>query len=166
MASITKGLHRVSSSSLREFIDDYTSKAQINQVQLRFLNMPCLHTHETSQKALLSVKEKTKRKLERVHSDICGQFPKSKGNSVYHLTFLDDFTHWCWIKLIPNQNSDTIREAFHDLLKQIENQMELKIKYLRTDIGGEYASDLLLLLKEMGIIHEHGPPPVKRQSRT
>jgi len=34
----------------------------------------------------------------------------------------------------------------------------LKIKYLRTDNGGEYAGDLLPLLKEMGIIHEHGPP--------
>src|SRR5204862_2164243 len=65
------------------------------------------------------------RKLERVHSDICSQYPESKGNSIYNLTFLDNFTHWCWTKSIPNQNSDTIREAFHDLLKQIKNEMEL-----------------------------------------
>src|SRR5437667_8730157 len=43
-------------------------------------------------------------------------------------------------------------------LKQIKNETELKIKYLRTDNGGEYAGDLLPLLKEMGIIHEHGQP--------
>src|SRR5437667_10763130 len=43
-------------------------------------------------------------------------------------------------------------------LKQIKNETDLKIKYLRTDNGGEYTGDFLPLLKEMGIIHEHGPP--------
>ena len=149
-------------SSLRPFINNYASKAQINQVQLRFFNMPCLHMCETGQeKPYYPVEEKMKRKLERVHSDLCGQYPESKGNSKYIITFLDDFTHWCWIKSIPNKNSDTIRNAFQDLLKQIENETELKIKYLRTDNGGEYAGDLLPLLKDMGIIPEHG-----RQSRT
>src|SRR5437667_1135592 len=35
-------------------IGDYASKAQINQVKLRFLNMPCLHMSKTSQETLLS----------------------------------------------------------------------------------------------------------------
>lgn len=33
---------------------------------------------------------------------------------------------------------NTIRKAFHDLTKLIENEMALKVKYLRTDNGGEY----------------------------
>ena len=124
----------------------------------------CIRTKQ-AKKPYYPVKEKTKWKLERVHSDICDQYPESKGNSIHNLTFLYDFTHWCWTKSIPNQNSDTIREAFNDLLKQIKNETELNIKYLRTDNGGEYtdnggeyAGDFLPLLKEIGIIHEHGPP--------
>ena len=34
----------------------------------------------------------------------------------------------------------------------------MRIKYLRIDNGREYAGDLLPLLKEIGIKHEHGPP--------
>src|SRR5438552_17741692 len=59
---------------------------------------------------------------------------------------------------IPNKNSDTIRKVFNDLLKKIENQTELKIKYLRIDRGKEYKGCLLLLLKEMGILSEKTPP--------
>jgi len=33
-------------------------------------------------------------KLERTHSDICGQFPDSEGNTVYNLVFIDEFTRW------------------------------------------------------------------------
>ena len=72
--------------------------------------------------------------------------------------FLDDFTHWCWTTLLPNKKSETIRKAFHDLLKQIQNEMELKIKYLRIDRGKEYEGCLLPLLKEMGILSEKTPP--------
>jgi transposase InsO family protein len=99
-----------------------------------------------------------KRKLERIHSDICSQFPESKGNSIYILTFLDDFTHWCWVVAIPNKSSATIQKAFRDLIKQIETESELKIKYLRTDGGGEYQGELTPLLKELGIKHEPTSP--------
>src|SRR6266496_3103718 len=102
--------------------------------------------------------EKTKRKLERIHSDICGQYPESKGNSIYMLTFLDDFTHWCWAVSIKDKTSSTIQKAFHDLIKQIENETELKIKYLRTDNGGEYEGYLVPMLEHMGIKHETTAP--------
>src|SRR5205814_1596327 len=87
----------------------------------------------------------------------CGQFPESKGNSIYNLTFLDDYTHWCWVTTIPDKTSATVQNAFSDLIKQIETETELKIKYLRTDGGGEYQGDLTPLLKEMGIKHIHVP---------
>ena len=72
--------------------------------------------------------------------------------------FLDDFTHWRWTTSIPNKNYDTVRKAFHDLVKSIENEMELKIKFLHIDRGKEYKGCLLPLLKEMGILSEKTPP--------
>jgi len=53
----------------------------------------CIRAKQTHKSFKTSCEKKTQ-KLERIHSDICGQYPKSKGNSVYNLTFLDDFRHW------------------------------------------------------------------------
>jgi len=44
------------------------------------------------------------------------------------------------------------------LIKQIENESELKIKYLRTDGGGEYEGDLTPVLRDLGIKHELTSP--------
>ena len=74
------------------------------------------------------------------------------------LTFLGDFTHWCWTVAIKDKLSSTIEKAFQDLIKQIENETELKIKYLHTDNGGEYEGHLAPVLKEMGIKHESTTP--------
>jgi hypothetical protein len=81
------------------------------------------------------------------------------------LTFLDDFTHWCWTVTIKDKTSQTVQKAFHDLIKQIETETELKIKYLRTDNGGEYEGYLTPMLEHMGIKHETTVPySVKRKS--
>src|SRR5437667_10525917 len=105
------------------FLNNYAPKAQENPIKFRKLFYPS--------------DEKTTRKLERIHSDICGQFPESIGNSVYMLNFLDDFTHWCWTVAIKDKLSSMIKKAFQDLIKQIENETKLKIKYLHTDKDGE-----------------------------
>ncbi|TMC17117.1 MAG: transposase family protein, partial [Chloroflexi bacterium] len=111
-----------------------------------------------TRKPFHSTKSKVKRKLERIHSDICGPYPTSKGKSVYVLTFLDELTHWCWIVTIPDKSSSTVCQQFRDLIKQIETETELKIKYLRTDGGGEYEGDLTPVLKEFGVKHEPTSP--------
>ena len=117
----------------------------------------CIRAKQT-RKPFLPSNEKTTRKLERIHSDICGQYPESKGNSIYVLTFLDDFTHWCWTVPIPDKKSNTVYKEFKKLIKQIENETELKIKYLRTDNGKEYEGYVTPLLEEMGIKHETTAP--------
>ena len=70
-------------------------------------------------------------KLEHIHSDICGSYPKSKGKSVHVLMFLDEYTHWCWIVTIPDKSSATVCQEYRYLIKQIGTESELKIKYVR-----------------------------------
>jgi len=101
---------------------------------------------------------KATRKAERLHSDICGPFPESKGKSIYVLTFLDEITHWCWIATIPDKSSATVQKKFHKLIKQIENETDLKVKYLCTDGGEEYQGELTPLLEDLGIKHEPTSP--------
>jgi transposase InsO family protein len=74
------------------------------------------------------------------------------------LTFLDDFTHWCWTVTLKDKTSQSVQKAFHDLIKLIQNETELKIKYLRTDNGGEYEGYLTPMLEHMGIKHETTVP--------
>jgi transposase InsO family protein len=48
---------------------------------------------------------------------------------------------------------------FYDLQAEVENQLERKIKRLRSDGGGEYFSgDFFDFCVEHGIIHERTPP--------
>ena len=74
------------------------------------------------------------------------------------LTFLDEYSHWCWVVAIDDKSSATVNREFRRLIKQIETETELKIKYLRTDGGGEYERDLKPVLAEMGIQHEPMAP--------
>jgi len=97
-------------------------------------------------------------KLERIHSDICRPFPTSKGLMKLLLTFLDEYTRWCWIATIDDRSSATVNREFRKLIKQIKTETELKIKYLRTDGGGEYERDLKPILTDLGIQHEPTVP--------
>ena len=117
----------------------------------------CIRAKQT-RKSFLPTEKRTTKKLERIHSDICGQFPESQGNSIYNLTFLDDYTYWYWVTTISDKISTTVQKAFHDLIKQIETETELKIKYLHSDGDDEYQGDLTPFLKEMSIKYEITSP--------
>src|SRR5271155_429137 len=117
----------------------------------------CIRAKQT-RKPFHPSESKVSRKLERIHSDICGPFPTSKGLSKLLLTFLDEYSQWCWIATIDDKSSATVNREFRKLIKQIETETDLKIKYLRTDGGGEYERDLTPVLEEMGIQHEPTAP--------
>ena len=117
----------------------------------------CIRAKQT-RKPHTPVNSKVTRKLERVHSDICGPFPTSKGTSKYILTFLDEYTHWCWVATIEDKSSDTVNREFQKLVTQIQTETDLKIKYLRTDGGGEYQRNLTPTLDKLGVKHEPTSP--------
>lgn len=84
-----------------------------------------------------SIREKAP--LEIVHSDLCGpmQTPSLAG-SQYFLTFIDDFTRKTWVYFMKNKSE--VFEKFRNFKALVENQSGLRIKFLRTDRGGEYIS--------------------------
>jgi transposase InsO family protein len=53
-----------------------------------------------------------------------------------------------------NQKKEALH-YFKTYKAEVENQLERKIKWLRSDHGGEYFSDFCV---EHGIIHERSPP--------
>ena len=96
--------------------------------------------------------------LELIHSDICEMNGIiTKGGKRYFLTLIDDATRFCYIYLL--RTKDEALEHFKIYKTEVENQLDKKIKRLRSDRGGEYLSNLFdEYCKECGIIHETTAP--------
>jgi len=90
--------------------------------------------------------------LDLIHTDLgdLKQTP-TRGGKYYYVTFIDDFSRYTKVYLLRHKD-----EAFNMFLSykaEIENQLNKKIKRVRSDRGGEYISFNEFCEKE-GIIHE------------
>jgi transposase InsO family protein len=96
--------------------------------------------------------------LELIHSDLCEMNGMlTKGGKKYFMTLIDDSTRFCYIYLLKSK--DETLHYFKIYKGEVENQLERKIKRVRSDRGGEYFSNLFTLFcEEHGIIHERTPP--------
>ena len=78
--------------------------------------------------------------LQLIHSDICGPMNVKAGQGAsYFITFIDDFTRYGYVYLI-GYKSEAL-DCFKRFMNFTENQLDKKIKALRTDRGREYLSD-------------------------
>jgi hypothetical protein len=92
--------------------------------------------------------------LELVHSNLCEMNGNlTKGGKRYFMTFIDDCTRFCYVYLLKTK--DEALNYFKAYKAEVENQLERKIKWLRSDRGGEYfSSEFSKFCVEHGIIHE------------
>ena len=100
-----------------------------------------------------------------VHSDICGKFstPTLGGQKIYFITFIDDYSRYGYVYLLKHKSEGF--DAFKVFKAEVENQLNKKIKILRTDRGGEYTSGILDdFCKEHGIIHHYTLPYIPQQN--
>ena len=97
-------------------------------------------------------------KLQLVHSDLCGPLPPSIDGFVYFITFTDDYSRYSWVYGIPNKKSSTIKVKFDEWIKDANTKSSKRVKYLRTDGGGEYTGSLTPLLSSYGITHQPTVP--------
>jgi hypothetical protein len=75
--------------------------------------------------------------LELVHSDVFGLVTMpSLGGSLYYVSFIDDFSRKTWIYFLRKKSE--VSERFKEFKSLVENQIEKRIKVLRTDNGGEF----------------------------
>jgi hypothetical protein len=73
--------------------------------------------------------------LELVYSDICeinGML--TMGGKRYFITFINNYSHFTYVYLL--RTKDEAFGKFKEFKKMVENQMERKIKVLRSDRGG------------------------------
>ena len=81
----------------------------------------------------------------------------TKGGKRYFMTLIDDCTRFCYIYFFKSK--DEALHYFKIYKAEVENQLERKIKRVRSDRGGEYFSNnFTSFCEEHGIIHERTPP--------
>lgn len=97
---------------------------------------------------------RSKEILDLVHSNVCEPMTVScLGGYMYYVTFIDDFSRKTWIYFIKTK--DKVFNKFHEFKAKVDNLTERKIKFLRSDNGGEYAfKDFSDFCKEVGIKRE------------
>ena len=75
--------------------------------------------------------------LEIIYTDICGPFDTpSFGGEKYFITFIDDFSCYGYVYLL-NEKSQAVN-ALEVFVKEVERQLDRKVKIVRSDRGGEY----------------------------
>ena len=75
--------------------------------------------------------------LDLIHSDICDlKFIQTRGGNKYFITFVDDSTKYCYVYLLKSKGE--VIEKFALYKNRVENQLNKKIKVLRSDQGSEY----------------------------
>ena len=79
--------------------------------------------------------------LELVHSNLADfKNTTSNGGKKWYITFVDDFSRYTKVYLLKSNNE--VEEMFLKYKAEVENQLDRKIKRLRSDRGGEYDTKL------------------------
>lgn len=102
--------------------------------------------------------------LELIHSDVCGPMQNvSVGGSRYFVTFIDDYSRKVYVYFMENKAE--VLEKFKEYKNRVENELNAKIKCLRSDNGTEYINRAFdIYLKSSGILHQTSNPYTPEQN--
>ena len=97
-----------------------------------------------------------------IYTDLWGPapIPSTKGYR-YYIFFVDDITRYTW--LFPITTKSQALDIFITFKRQIENQLNLKIKAMQIDMGGEFKA-FEPYLKKKGISQRHSCPYLHEQN--
>ena len=115
-------------------------------------------TSKLTRKTCGSVTRETKL-LELIHSDL-GDLKQNmtRGGKKFYVTFIDDYSRFTRVYLL--RNKDEAFDMFLSYKAKVENQLDRKIKRIRSDRGGQYIP-LNDYCENEGIIHETPPYSLK-----
>jgi transposase InsO family protein len=105
-----------------------------------------------------SSEKRAKGILQLVHSDVFRPVSvPSLGKFVYYVSFIDDFSRNTWIYFLRKKSK--LFDRFKEFKALVDNQIEKRIKVLRTDNGGEFCgNEFEELCKKCGISRKKTTP--------
>lgn len=99
----------------------------------------CLHGKQHREKFPKLGATRANDLLEIIHSDLCGPLQTATHSGAkYFLTFIDDKSRYTYVYLLKHK--DEVFTKFKTYKNEVENQLNKKIKIIRSDNGGEYRS--------------------------
>jgi transposase InsO family protein len=106
---------------------------------------------------------RAKRAFDLVHSDV-KSFPIASYRKYrYFVSFLDDYSSYCWIVLLKTKDEVLLR--FKQFVSWVERQYSSKIKAVKSDFGGEYKSlKFDKYVKDLGIEVQASAPRTPQQN--
>ncbi|CAL2241924.1 unnamed protein product [Prunus armeniaca] len=125
----------------------HVSKERMNLLSKESI-LPPLNHHEQDKTCIECAKGKltnlrkkgairSEKLLEIIHTDICGPFPVNTHDGFsYFITFTDDFSRYGYVYLITEKSKAL--KMFKIYKAEVENQLDSKIKVVRSDRGGEF----------------------------
>jgi hypothetical protein len=119
----------------------------------------CLQAKHKQKFIRPKVKRATK-PFELVHSDTCGPFSVlTKGGHLHYIIFVDDYTRWTTVYLLPDKKKETCIAAYQHYQAKVDAR-GYNIQRFRCDNGrGEYDNKLFRgLLATRGTALEFCPP--------
>lgn len=69
--------------------------------------------------------------LELIHSDVWGPAIASSGGYKYYVSFVDDYTRFCWIYLLKHKSD--VEQVFYAFQAHVERLLGFKIKAVQSD---------------------------------
>ena len=120
----------------------------------------CIKEKQTKNKRLGA--NRASKVLKRIHTDICGPFPKASWNGQqYFISFINDYFRYGYLYLMKEKSQEL--DMFKAFKVEVENQLNKRIKAVKFDSGGEYygkydrsgeqrPSPFAKYLKECGIV--------------
>ena len=111
-----------------------------------------------------SIQERSNELLSLIHSDLCDfKTIPTRGGKNYFITFIDDCSKYCYVYLLHSK--DEALNMFKTYKAEVENQLEKKIKIIRSDRGGEYESIAFADFCALnGIVHQTTAPYTPQQN--
>lgn len=130
------------------------------------VNVVCVPCCEAKQTRLPfpNFGSRAKALLEIVHTDLCGPMETpSAGGAKYFITFIDDYSRRVYVYFLKNKLDITL--VFKKYKDEVENELEKKIKVLRSDNGKEYSNKVFSdFLAASGIKHQTSTPYTPEQN--
>ena len=113
--------------------------------------------------------ERSIERLDLIHSDVCDMKSiQTRDGKKYFITFIDDCTRYCYVYSLRSKNEAI--EAFMQYKNEVENQLNKKIKVLRSDRVGNInhllvssVYSMVLFIKPLHFIHPSKMELLKRK---
>lgn len=107
---------------------------------------------------------KTTGVLQLVHSDVMGPMKTvSPGGAKYVVTFIDDYSRYIFAYFMAQKSQ--VVDKFVEFKAMVENQLNAKIKCLRTDNGKEFVNKKMISkCVHAGIVHQTTVPYTPQQN--